>query len=83
MLAEQRKAQGLKLRYPEAVAFIAVALLEGAREGKSAAELMEFDRTVLWRDDVMGGVPNMIDVVQVEGVFTDGTKLVSVHKPIR
>ncbi|MGF1525225.1 MAG: urease subunit gamma [Candidatus Competibacterales bacterium] len=82
LVAERRKAKGLKLNYPEAVAFIACALLEGAREGKTVAELMAFGRTLLTRDDVMEGVPEMIHDVQVEATFPDGTKLVTVHQPI-
>ena len=82
LLAERRKEKGLKLNYPESVAFISGAIMEGAREGKTVAELMEFGRTLLTRDDVMEGVPEMIHDVQVEATFPDGTKLVTVHNPI-
>ena len=82
-LAERRKARGLRLNHPEAVAYITGAILEGARDGRGLAELMEYGRTLLTREEVMEGVPEMIDVVQVEATFTDGTKLVSVHNPIR
>ena len=82
LLAERRKARGLKLNYPEAVAFISAAILEGARDGKTVAELMDFGRTLLSADDVMDGVAEMIHDVQVEGTFPDGTKLVTVHNPI-
>ncbi|MFL5244776.1 MAG: urease subunit gamma [Gemmataceae bacterium] len=81
-LAETRKARGLKLNYPEAVALITSRLLEGARDGKSVAELMSAGREVLTRNDVMEGVPEMIAEVQVEATFPDGTKLVTVHQPI-
>ncbi len=83
ILARERRARGLKLNYPEAVATITAALLEGARDGKSVAELMSYGATILTRDDVMDGVPEMIELVQVEATFPDGTKLVSVHRPIR
>jgi urease subunit gamma len=83
LLAERRKARGLKLNYPEAVAFITAAVLEGARDGCSVAELMSFGATLLGRDDVMEGVPEMIPDIQVEATFPDGTKLVTVHNPIR
>jgi urease subunit gamma len=83
MLARERRARGLKLNYPEAVALITSALLEGARDGKSVAELMSYGATILTRDDVMEGVPEMVELVQVEATFPDGTKLVSVHQPIR
>jgi urease subunit gamma len=83
LLAERRRARGLKLNYPEAIAFISAAILEGARDGKSVAELMESGRHVLTRDEVMAGVPEMIHDVQVEATFPDGTKLVTVHEPIR
>jgi urease subunit gamma len=83
LLAERRRARGLKLNYPEAIAFISAAILEGARDGRSVAELMESGRHVLTRDDVMPGVPEMIHDVQVEATFPDGTKLVTVHEPIR
>ena len=82
-LAKDRKARGLKLNYPEAVAIITAELLEGIRDGKSVAELMQYGATILTRDDVMEGVPEMIHEVQVEGTFPDGTKLVTVHHPIR
>jgi urease subunit gamma len=82
LVAERRRARGLKLNYPEAVALISAALLEGARDGKSVAELMEAGRHVLTRDDVMPGVAEMIHDVQVEATFPDGTKLVTVHEPI-
>ena len=83
LVAERRKARGLKLNYPEAVAIITYEILEGARDGKSVAELMSHGTTILKRDDVMEGVPEMIHDVQVEGTFPDGTKLVTVHHPIR
>ena len=82
LLAERRKAKGLKLNYPEAVAFISAALLEGAREGRSVSDLMGFGTTLLKREDVMEGVPEMIPEIQVEATFPDGTKLVTVHHPI-
>jgi urease gamma subunit len=82
LLAERRKAKGLKLNYPEAVAYISAALLEGAREGRSVADLMGYGRTLLARADVMDGVAEMIHEVQVEATFPDGTKLVTVHDPI-
>ena len=82
LLAERRKDRGLKLNYPEAVAFISAAILEGARDGKTVAELMDYGRTLLSADDVMDGVAEMIHDVQVEGTFPDGTKLVTVHNPI-
>ena len=82
LLAERRKAKGLKLNYPEAVAYISCALLEGAREGRSVAELMSYGRTLLSRAEVMEGVPEMIPEVQIEATFPDGTKLVTVHDPI-
>ena len=82
LLAERRKARGLQLNYPEAVAFISAAILEGARDGRSVAELMGYGTTLLKRTDVMEGVPEMIAEVQVEATFPDGTKLVTVHHPI-
>ena len=82
LLAERRRARGLKLNYPEAVALITAAILEGARDGRSVAELMSAGREVLTREDVMDGVPEMIPEIQVEGTFPDGTKLVTVHQPI-
>ena len=82
LLAERRKQRGLKLNYPEAVAFISAALLEGARDGKSVQELMSWGTTLLKRDDVMDGVAEMIPEIQIEATFPDGTKLVTVHHPI-
>jgi urease subunit gamma len=82
LLAERRKARGLKLNHPEAVAFISAALLEGARDGKTVAELMHYGTTLLTRDDVMEGVAEMIPDIQIEATFPDGTKLVTVHSPI-
>jgi len=82
LLAERRKARGLKLNYPEAVALITAAILEGARDGRTVAELMSHGATILGRADVMEGVPEMIPEVQVEATFPDGTKLVTVHHPI-
>ncbi|WP_104399515.1 urease subunit gamma [Vibrio penaeicida] len=82
MLASQRKEKGLKLNYPESIAFISSAILEGAREGKTVSELMDFGRTLLSVEDVMEGIPSMIPDVQVEATFPDGTKLVTVHDPI-
>jgi urease subunit gamma len=81
-VARRRQQRGLKLNYPEAVAIISVELVEGARDGRSVADLMSYGRTILGRDDVMEGVPEMIDQVQVEATFPDGTKLVTVHQPI-
>jgi urease subunit gamma len=83
LLAERRKAKGLKLNYPEAVAYLSAEILEGAREGRTVAELMQHGTTLLSRDDVMEGIPEMIHDVQVEATFPDGTKLVTVHNPIR
>lgn len=82
LVAERRKARGLKLNYPEAVAYISAALLEGARDGQTVAELMSYGTTLLGRVDVMEGVPEMIPEIQVEATFPDGTKLVTVHQPI-
>ncbi|OKH18853.1 urease subunit gamma [Hydrococcus rivularis NIES-593] len=82
LLAERRKARGIKLNYPEAVAFISAAILEGAREGHTVAELMSYGTTLLTRDDVMEGIPEMLHEVQIEATFPDGTKLVTVHDPI-
>jgi len=82
LLAERRKAKGLKLNYPEAVAYISAALMEGAREGRSVSELMGWGATLLTRDEVMEGVPEMIPEIQIEATFPDGTKLVTVHNPI-
>ena len=83
LLAQQRKDRGIKLNYPEAVAYISGAILEGAREGRSVAELMSHGTELLSRDDVMEGIAEMIPEVQVEATFPDGTKLVTVHNPIR
>ena len=82
LLAERRKARGLRLNIPEAVAYISAAVLEGARDGRTVAELMSHGRTLLSRDDVMDGVPELIPDIQVEATFPDGTKLVTVHQPI-
>jgi urease subunit gamma len=82
LLAERRKARGLKLNYPEAIALITAAVLEGARDGRTVADLMGYGATILTRADVMDGVPEMIPEVQVEATFPDGTKLVTVHHPI-
>ena len=82
LLAERRLARGIKLNYPEAVAYISAAILEGAREGKSVADLMSHGTELLKREDVMDGIPEMIHEVQVEATFPDGTKLVTVHNPI-
>jgi urease subunit gamma len=82
LLAERRKARGLKLNYPEALALISAAVMEGARDGKSVAQLMSEGRTVLTRADVMDGIAEMIPDIQVEATFPDGTKLVTVHQPI-
>ena len=82
LLAERRKDRGLRLNYPEAVAYISAAILEGARDGRSVAELMDYGTTLLACEDVMDGVPEMIPEVQVEATFPDGTKLVTVHQPI-
>lgn len=83
LLAERRKAKGLKLNYPEAVAYISAAILEGAREGRTVADLMSYGTTLLRRDEVMEGISEMLPEVQVEATFPDGTKLVTVHNPIR
>jgi urease subunit gamma len=83
LLAERRKERGLKLNHPEAVAYISAAILEGARDGRTVAELMSYGTTLLSRDEVMDGVAEMIHEVQVEATFPDGTKLVTVHEPIR
>ena len=83
LLAERRKARGLKLNYPEAVAYISAAILEGARDGRNVAELMTYGTQLLTSDDVMEGVPELISEVQVEATFPDGTKLVTVHQPIQ
>ncbi|MFT5806986.1 MAG: urease subunit gamma [Moritella dasanensis] len=82
LVAERRLARGLKLNYPEAVALISAAIMEGARDGRTVAELMAFGRTVLTAEQVMEGIPEMISDVQVEATFPDGTKLVTVHEPI-
>jgi urease gamma subunit len=82
-VARRRRARGLKLNYPEALALITAEILEGIRDGRSVSELMSFGITVLQRDDVMEGVPEMLAEVQVEGTFPDGTKLVTIHHPIR
>jgi urease subunit gamma len=82
LLAERRKNRGLKLNYPEAIAYISAAIMEGARDGRTVAELMDHGRLLLTREDVMDGVPEMIPDVQVEATFPDGTKLVTVHNPI-
>ena len=82
LLAERRKGRGLKLNYPEAIAFVTAAIMEGARDGKTVAELMSYGTTVLKRGEVMDGVAEMITEIQVEATFPDGTKLVTVHHPI-
>lgn len=82
LLAERRKARGLKLNYPEAVAFISAAIMEGARDGRSVADLMHYGTTLLSRADVMDGIAELIPDIQVEATFPDGTKLVTVHEPI-
>jgi urease subunit gamma len=82
LLAERRKARGLKLNYPEAIAYISAAIMEGARDGKTVAELMSYGATLLTRDDVMEGIAEMIPDIQIEATFPDGTKLVTVHHPI-
>jgi urease gamma subunit len=82
LLAERRKAKGLKLNYPESVAYISCAILEGAREGRTVAELMEAGRNLLTTEDVMEGIADIVHEVQVEATFPDGTKLVTVHNPI-
>jgi urease subunit gamma len=83
LVAERRRARGLKLNHPEAIALISAAVLEGARDGRTVAELMSFGATILSRNDVMDGVPEMIPDIQVEATFPDGTKLVTVHNPIQ
>ena len=83
LVAERRLARGLQLNYPEAVAIISLEIMEGARDGRSVAELMQLGRTVLTRDQVMDGVAELIDEVQIEATFPDGTKLVTVHEPIQ
>lgn len=82
LVAERRKARGVKLNYPEAIAYICAAIMEGARDGRSVADLMSYGTTLLTRDDVMEGIAEMIPDVQVEATFPDGTKLVTVHNPI-
>lgn len=82
LLAERRKARGLKLNYPEAVAYISAAIMEGARDGQTVAELMAYGRTLLGQEDVMDGIGEMLSEIQVEATFPDGTKLVTVHDPI-
>ena len=81
-VARRRRARGLKLNYPEAIALLSAELLEGARDGKSVAELMQYGKHILSREDVMDGVPEMITEVQIEATFADGTKLVTVHEPL-
>jgi urease gamma subunit len=83
MVARDRKARGLKLNYPESVALITAEVLEGIRDGRSVAELMSFGATILSREDVMDGIAEMIPEIQIEGTFPDGTKLVTIHEPIR
>ncbi|MFM7254653.1 MAG: urease subunit gamma [Betaproteobacteria bacterium] len=82
LLAERRRARGLKLNYPEAVAYLSLALMEAARDGRTVADLMGWGKTLLGRDDVMVGVAEMIPEIQIEATFPDGTKLVTVHQPI-
>ena len=82
LVAERRRARGLKLNYPEAIALITAAIMEAARDGKTVAELMSYGRSILTRGEVMEGVPEMIPDIQVEATFPDGTKLVTVHQPI-
>ncbi|TYR81717.1 urease subunit gamma [Priestia megaterium] len=82
-LARRRKERGVKLNYPEAIAIITYEIMEGARDGRTVAELMQFGTTILSREDVMEGIPEMIHDIQVEATFPDGTKLVTVHNPIR
>jgi len=82
LVAERRKARGLKLNYPESVAFISAAIMEGARDGRTVAELMSYGTNLLSRADVMDGIPELIPEIQVEATFPDGTKLVTVHHPI-
>ncbi|WP_372882023.1 urease subunit gamma [Psychromonas sp.] len=82
LLAERRLNRGLKLNYPEAMAYISMEIIEGARDGKSVAEMMDYGRTLLTRDQVMDGIAELISEVQVEATFPDGTKLVTVHNPI-
>jgi urease gamma subunit len=82
-VARRRRQRGLKLNYPEAMALITAEILEGVRDGRSVADLMQYGATILTRDDVMEGVPEMVGEIQVEGTFPDGTKLITVHDPIR
>jgi len=82
LLAERRRERGLKLNYPEAMAYISAAIMEGARDGRTVAEMMDYGRQLLARDDVMDGVAEMLTEVQIEATFVDGTKLVTVHDPI-
>ncbi len=82
-VARRRRGRGLRLNYPEALALITAEVLEGIRDGRSVSDLMAFGMTILTRDDVMEGVPEMLDEIQVEGTFPDGTKLVTIHGPIR
>lgn len=82
LLAERRKARGLKLNYPEAVAYISAAIMEGARDGRTVAELMDFGRTLLYQEDVIDGIVEMLPALLVEATFPDGTKLVTIHNPI-
>jgi urease subunit gamma len=82
LLAERRRARGLRLNYPEAIALITAAIIEGARDGRTVAELMSDGRSILTRDEVMEGIPEMIPEIQVEATFPDGTKLITVHQPI-
>jgi urease gamma subunit len=82
-VARRRRQRGLRLNYPEAMALITAEILEGVRDGRSVADLMQYGATILTRDDVMEGVPEMIGEIQVEGTFPDGTKLITVHDPIR
>jgi urease gamma subunit len=82
-VARRRRQRGLKLNYPEAVALISAELLEGVRDGRSVADLMQYGAAILTREDVMEGVPEMVGEIQVEGTFPDGTKLITVHDPIR
>jgi urease subunit gamma len=82
LVAERRRARGLKLNYPEAIALITATIIEGARDGKTVAELMSYGKSILARDDVMEGIPEMIPEIQVEATFPDGTKLITVHQPI-
>lgn len=83
LLAERRKARGLKLNYPEAVAYISAAIMEGARDGRTVAEMMDYGATLLTCEDVMEGIAEMLPEIQIEATFPDGTKLVTVHHPIQ